>query len=33
MKMAKPKVEGTPTMGSILKKSGLYEGDSLVPIH
>ena len=33
MKMAKPKVEGTPTVGSISKKCGLYRGDSLVPIH
>ena len=33
MKMAKPKVEGTPTVGSILKKWGLYRGDSLVRIH
>ena len=33
MKLAKPKVEGTPTVGSILKKRGLYWVDSLVPIH
>jgi len=33
MKMAKPKVEGTPTVGLISKKWGLYRGDSLVPIH
>jgi len=33
MKMAKPKVEGTPTVGSISKKGGLYRGDSLVQIH
>jgi len=33
MKMAKPKVEGTPTVGLILKKWGLYRGDSLVPFH
>ena len=33
MKMAKPKVEGTPTVGSISKKGGLYRGHSLVPIH
>ena len=33
MKMAKPKVEGTPTVGLILKKWGLYRRDSLVPIH
>ena len=31
--MAKPKVEGTPTVGSISKKWGLYRGDFLVPIH
>jgi len=31
--MAEPKVGGTPTVGSISKKSGLYRGDSLVPIH
>jgi len=31
--MAKPKVEGTPTVGLILKKWGLYRGDSLVPFH
>ena len=33
MKMAKPKVDGTPTVGSISKKWGLYRGHSLVPIH
>ena len=33
MKMAKQKVEGTPTVGLILKKWGLYRSDSLVPIH
>jgi len=33
MKMAKPKVEGKPTVGSISKKWGLYRGDSLAPIH
>jgi len=33
MKMANPKVEGTPTVGSISKKWGLYREDSLVPIH
>jgi len=33
MKVAKPKVEGTPTVGLILKKRGLYQSDSLVPIH
>jgi len=33
MKMAKPKVEGTPTVGLILKKWGLYRRDSLVPTH
>ena len=33
MKMAKPKVEGTLTMGLILKKGGLYRRDSLVAIH
>jgi len=27
------KVEGTPTVGSISKKWGLYRGDFLVPIH
>jgi len=31
--MAKSKVEGTPTVGSISKKWGLYRGDSLVPNH
>ena len=33
MKMAKPKIEETPTVGLILKKQGLYRRDSLVPIH
>ena len=32
-KLAKPKVEGTPTVGSILTPRGLYRWDSLVPIH
>jgi len=31
--MAKPKVEGTPTVGLIFQKWGLYRGDSLLPIH
>jgi len=31
--MAKLKVEGTPTVGLIVKKWGLYRGDSLVPFH
>ena len=30
MKLAKPKVEGTPTVRSISKKRGLYRVDSLV---
>ena len=33
LKLAKPKVEGTPTVRSISKKRGLYCGVSLVPIH
>jgi len=33
MKIAKQKVEGTTTVGLILKKWGLYWRDSLVPIH
>ena len=33
LKLAKPKVEGTPTVRSISKKRGLYRGDSLVLIH
>jgi len=33
MKLAKPKVEGTPTVGSISKKRGLYQVDSLVTVH
>jgi len=30
---SKPKVQGTPTVGSISTQRGLYRGDSLVPIH
>jgi len=33
MKLAKPKVEGTPTVWSISEKRGLYRVDSLVPVH
>ena len=33
LKLAKPKDEGTPTVGSISTQRGLYRGDSLVPIH
>jgi len=33
LKLAKPKVEGTPTVGSILTHRGLYRSDSVVPIH
>jgi len=33
LKLAKPKVEGKLTVGSISKKRGLYQGDSLVPIY
>ena len=33
LKLAKPKVEGTPTVGLISTKRSLYRGDSLVPIH
>ena len=31
--MAKQKVEGTPTVGLIFEKGGLYRGHSRVPIH
>ena len=33
MKMAKPKVEGTPTVGLIAKKMRFEPGNSLVLIH
>jgi len=33
MKMAKPNVEGTPIVGSISKKWGLYRDVSVAPIH
>ena len=33
LKLAKPKVQGTPTVGSISTQRDLYRGDSLVPIH
>jgi len=33
LKMAKPKIEGTPTVGSISTQRVLYRGDFLVPIY
>ena len=33
MKLAKPKIKGTPTVGLISRKRGLYLGDPLIPVH